>query len=42
MTRLARTGRGPRWWFMLLLPLAGWIVLVVFFSKLGRTEPTPT
>ena len=40
--RLRDTDRGPRSWFLLLLPLIGWIMLIVFFAKLGKTEPTPT
>ena len=40
--RLRDIDRSPRWWFMLLLPLVGWIVLIVLFARLGRTEPTPT
>jgi uncharacterized membrane protein YhaH (DUF805 family) len=42
--RLRDTGRGPRWWFLMVPPVivVGWIVLVVFFSQAGQTEPTPT
>lgn len=42
--RLRDTGRSPRWWFLMIPPVivVGWIVLVVFFSQLGKTEPTPT
>jgi uncharacterized membrane protein YhaH (DUF805 family) len=40
--RLRDTGRSPWWWAMLLLPVVGWITLVVFFSQLGKTPPTPT
>ena len=40
--RLRDTDRSPWWWAMLALPLVGWIVLAVFFSRLGKTTPTPT
>ena len=40
--RLRDTGRSPWWWLLLLVPVAGWIVLVVFWAQLGKTPPTPT
>ena len=42
--RLRDTGRSPKWWFLMVPPVivVGWLVLVVFFSQLGKTEPTPT
>ena len=40
--RLRDTDRSPWWWLMLLVPLVGWIVLVVFWAQLGKTTPTPT
>jgi uncharacterized membrane protein YhaH (DUF805 family) len=42
--RLRDTGRSPRWWFLMIPPVivVGWVVLVVFFSQLGKTETTPT
>ena len=42
--RLRDTGRSPKWWFLMIPPVivVGWLVLVVFFTQLGKTEPTPT
>jgi uncharacterized membrane protein YhaH (DUF805 family) len=42
--RLRDTGRGPRWWFLMIPPVivVGWLVLIVFFAQLGKTPPTPT
>ncbi len=40
--RLRDTDRSPWWWLMLLVPVAGWVVLVVFWAQLGKTTPTPT
>jgi uncharacterized membrane protein YhaH (DUF805 family) len=40
--RLRDTGRGPRRWFLMLLPLVGWILLIAYFAQLGQTETTPT
>ena len=40
--RLRDTERSPWWWLILLVPVVGWIVLVVFWSQLGKTPPTPT
>ena len=40
--RLRDTGRSPWMWALLVVPLVGWIALIVFFAQLGTTEPTPT
>ena len=40
--RLRDTDRSPWWWAIGLVPLIGAIVLIVFFSQLGKTTPTPT
>ncbi len=40
--RLRDTDRSPWWWAMAIVPLVGWIVLIVFFSQPGKTTPTPT
>ncbi len=40
--RLRDTGRSPWWWALLALPIVGWLTLIVFFSQLGKTAPTPT
>ena len=40
--RLRDTDRSPWMWALLLVPVVGWIVLAVFFSKRGKTPPTPT
>jgi uncharacterized membrane protein YhaH (DUF805 family) len=40
--RLRDTEHSPWWWLMLLVPVVGWIVLVVFWAQLGKTPPTPT
>ncbi len=40
--RLRDTGRSAWWWALMALPVVGWIALVVFFSQLGKTAPTPT
>jgi len=40
--RLRDTDRSPWWWAILLVPVVGWIVLVVFWAQLGKTPPTPT
>ena len=40
--RLRDTDRSPWLWLLLLLPVVGWIVLVVFWAQLGKTTPTPT
>ena len=40
--RLRDTDRSPWLWLLLLLPVVGWIVLIVFWAQLGKTTPTPT
>jgi uncharacterized membrane protein YhaH (DUF805 family) len=40
--RLRDTDRSPWLWALLAVPVVGWILLIVFFSKLGKTPPTPT
>jgi len=39
--RLRDTGRSPWWWALGLLPVVGWIVLIVFLAQPGATAPTP-
>lgn len=39
--RLRDTDRSPWWWLMFLLPVVGWIVLLVFFVQRGVTPTTP-
>jgi len=39
--RLRDTNRGPMWWLLMLLPVAGWIALLVFFMQRGTTPTTP-
>ena len=40
--RLRDTDRSAWWWALLVVPLVGWIALIVFFAQLGKTPPTPT
>ena len=40
--RLRDTDHSPWWWLMLCVPVVGWIVLIVFWARLGKTPPTPT
>ena len=40
--RLRDTGRSPWWWAIGLVPVAGAIVLIVFFAQRGTTPTTPT
>ncbi len=40
--RLRDTDRSPWWWAIGLVPVAGAIVLIVFFAQPGRTPTTPT
>ncbi len=40
--RLRDTDRSPWWWALVVVPVAGWIALIVFFAQLGKTQPTPT
>lgn len=39
--RLRDTRRGPMWWLLVLLPVGGWIALLVFFMQRGVTPATP-
>ena len=39
--RLRDTRRSPWWWALMAVPVVGWIALIVFFSQLGQTSPTP-
>lgn len=39
--RLRDTNRSPMWWLLLLIPVAGWIALLVFFMQRGVTPTTP-
>ena len=39
--RLRDTNRSPMWWLLLLLPVVGWIALLVFFMQRGVTPTTP-
>ena len=40
--RLRDTGRSPWWWLIALIPLVGFIVLIVFWAQKGETPTTPT
>jgi uncharacterized membrane protein YhaH (DUF805 family) len=40
--RLRDIGRSPWWWALLALPVVGWILLIVLFSRQGSTPVTPT
>jgi uncharacterized membrane protein YhaH (DUF805 family) len=40
--RLRDTSRSPWWWAIGLVPVVGWIVLVVFFAQPGNSPTTPT
>jgi uncharacterized membrane protein YhaH (DUF805 family) len=39
--RLRDTDRSPWCWALVLVPVVGWIVLIVFFAQPGRTPATP-
>jgi uncharacterized membrane protein YhaH (DUF805 family) len=39
--RLRDTDRSPWCWALALVPVVGWIVLIVFFAQPGRTPATP-
>ena len=39
--RLRDTNRSPMWWLLILIPVAGWIALLVFFAQRGVTPATP-
>jgi uncharacterized membrane protein YhaH (DUF805 family) len=39
--RLRDTNRSPWWWAIGVVPLVGWIVLIVFFAQEGTTPTTP-
>jgi len=40
--RLHDTNRSGWWLLVGLVPFVGWLVLLVFMTQPGRTEPTPT
>ncbi len=40
--RLHDTGRSGWWQLLWLVPVVGWIVLVIFMTQEGKTPTTPT